>query len=248
MPARAADSEAGPEPELSSAEVARHTLIATPTGVETYTAFLGERGLGASGVANVTSVAGSETDLSGGFRLWGGFLDRVTAQGDAAKNSKGRFAPSLAVGVRVLGDRSKGWALGVLGRYRTEGFSTVDGEVEGGLLGSFARRQLHLDAGVIAGVGIEEEEADGEGLVRFGYDLSNNVRLGVEGRVRHELETGGEQAARAAGESEWDMFAGAQANLAFSHFFGVLTVGPQKPRASEDIGLMLSLMLGGVAF
>jgi hypothetical protein len=245
---RAAEADAGPARQLDSTEVEQQTLAATPTGVDTYTAFLGERGLGASGLASASTGAGTGTDFSGGFRLWGGFLDRMVAQGEAAKNSKGKFAPSVAIAVRVLGDRAKGWALGALGRYRTEGFSTIEGEIEGGLLGSFARKQLHLDAGVLAGVGIEEEEADAEGVLRFGYDLSRNFRLGLESRIRHELETGGEEEARAAGESEWDMFAGAQANMTFSHFFGVLTVGPQKPRATEKVGLMLHLMVGGVAF
>jgi phospholipase C len=44
------------------------------------------------------------------------------------------------------------------------------------------------------------------------------------------------------------MFAGAQASVAFDHYFGTLTFGPQKPRATEEGGLMVHLVVGGVAF
>jgi hypothetical protein len=248
--AAAVETEAGPEPKRTSVELAEQTLAATPSGVDTYTAFLGERGLGAAGLGNLTSGTGDGADVSGGVRLWGGFLDRITVQGEAANNAKGKFAPSVAIAGRLLGDRRKGWAVGLLGRYRTEGFSTIEGEVEGGLLGSFAQRRLHLDAGVLAGAGIEEEEFDAEGVVRFGYDLAKVFRVGFESRVRREIEEEeGEAEMRPGGEAgEWDMFAGAQASVAFDHYFGTLTVGPQKPRATDEVGLMVHLVIGGVAF
>jgi hypothetical protein len=249
--ASAAETETGEEPKRTAAELAQQTLAATPTGVDAYTAFLGERGLGAAGIGNLTTGPGEGADLSGGVRLWGGFLQRITVQGEAAKDAKGRFAPSLAVAARLLGDRRKGWAVGLLGRYRTEGFSTIDGEVEGGILGSFARHRLHLDAGVLAGGGIEEKEYDGEGVLRFGYDLAQVLRVGFEGRVRRELGDGDENEAqmRPVGDAgEWDMFAGAQTSVAFDHFFGTLTFGPQKPRTTDQVGLMVQLVVGGVAF
>jgi hypothetical protein len=243
-----AESDTGEAPQQTSSEIAKQTLASTPTGVDAYTAFVGERGLGAAGLGNLTSDSG-DVAVSGGARLWGGFLDRFVIQGEAAKDPKGRFAPSVAVAARLLGDRRKGWALGLLGRYRTEGFSTIEGEVEGGLLGSFAKARLHLDAGLLAGAGLEEEELDAEGIVRFGYDLARILRVGFESRIRRELEEEGAAKERAAGEAgEWDMFAGAQASLAFDHYFGTLTVGPQKPRTSEDVGLMVHLVVGGVAF
>lgn len=246
----AVETEADELPPRTSAELAEQTLAATPSGVDTYTAFLGERGLGAAGLANLNSGTGEGADLSGGARLWGGFLGRITVQGEAANNAKGRFAPSLAVAGRLLGDRRKGWAVGLLGRYRTEGFSTIEGEVEAGVLGSFAQRRLHLDAGVLAGAGIEEEEFDAEGVLRFGYDLAKVLRVGFEGRARREIEEEeGEAELRPGGEAgEWDMFAGAQASVAFDHYFGTLTFGPQKPRMTDQVGLMVHLVIGGVAF
>lgn len=199
-------------------------------------------------------TAGSEvswagaTDLSGGLRLWGGFLDRMTVLGEGSKTEKGRYAPSLTVAVRVLGDRRANWGIGILGRYRTEGFSTIDGEVEAGFLGSYVKSGLHLDAGVLAGKGLEEEEADAEVLARFGYDVFPVLRLGLEGRVRHEL--GKEPAAATTGgdTGEWDALAGAQASVAYDHFFLTLTLGSQKPRLSEQLGFVGHVVVGGVAF
>lgn len=245
-PSRAAD--AGAERDIVTSEpLPQRTLAAVPNGVDTYTAFLGQRGVGAAGVGVIESGT-TKSDLSGGVRIWGGFLNRFTAVGDASRDQKGRFAPSVALGARLLGDRQTGWGLGALGRYRTEGLTTMDGEVEGGLMGSYAKRQLHLDLGLIAGVGVEEKEADGEVAFRFGYDVLDVLRLGVEGRVRREL--GDEEAAPPAGvkQEEWDAFGGAQACVAFNHFFGTLTLGPQKLRTSEQVGFLAHLMLGGVAF
>jgi len=34
-----------------------------------------------------------------------------------------KFAPAVIAQVRVLGSEQEGWALGVLGRYKTEGFA-----------------------------------------------------------------------------------------------------------------------------
>lgn len=243
--ARAADS--GAERTAPLQPLAQRTLAAVPNAVDTYTAFLGQPGVGTAGLAAVESGT-SNANLSGGIRIWGGFLNRFTAVGDASRDQKGRFAPSVALGARLVGDRQTGWGLGALGRYRTEGLTTIDGEIEGGLMGSYAKRQLHLDLGLMAGVGIEEKEADGELAFRFGYDVLDVLRLGVEARVRREL--GDEAAAPPLGvkQEEWDAFGGAQASVAFNHFFGTLTLGPQKLRTSEQVGFLAHVMLGGVAF
>lgn len=67
-------------------------------------------------------------------------------------------------------------------RYVAEGFAELEGEVEAGFLASYAKRRLHLDANVIVSAGFEEGEADGELLVRFGYDVLAPLRLGAESR------------------------------------------------------------------
>jgi hypothetical protein len=247
LPASALAADVAPGEEVRREPAAEHTLAATPSGVDSNTAMVGERGVGAAGVGELDVI--SKVDALGGMRLWASFLNRLVVQGDAFKGENGRFRPSLAVVGRVLGDRRRGWAMGLMGRYRTEGLTTVEGEIEGGVVGSFAREGLHLDLGLAAGAGLEEEEKDAEGQLRFGYDIWRALRLGFEGRVRRELEeeaeeTGGE---RGAG-GEWDMFGGAQASVAVDHFFGVLTVGPLKRRTSEDVDLMLHLIVGGVAF
>jgi hypothetical protein len=231
---------------------AQRTMGIVPSGVDTYTAFIQDSSIGAAGVGLVDARprdgATGGTEASGGLRLWGGFLDRLVVQAEAGNDSEGRFVPSLGVAARVLGERKKGWAVGALGRYRTEGFSTIEGEIEGGLLGSFTQSKLHLDAGIIAGVGIEEEEADGEALLRFGYDVAPVFRLGFEGRVRRELAEETEMAKPAGEGEEWDAFVGAQATLALGQFFSCVTAGPQKPRFTEKIGWMAQFTVGGIAF
>jgi hypothetical protein len=225
------------------------TMAKVPSGIDTYSAQIDGSTLGAAavGVVDGRSKGAGGLGATGGFRAWGTLLDRVVAQAEVGNDAKSRFVPSVALAARVLGNRKIGWAAGVLARYRTEGFSTIEGEIEGGLLGSYAKNRLHLDAGLIVGVGIEEEEADGEALLRFGYDLSPAFRLGLESRVRRELAEEEELGRSKEGE-EWDAFAGAQATLAFDQFFGCLTAGPQKTRVSEDAAWMAQLTLGGVAF
>jgi hypothetical protein len=202
-------------------------------------------------MAGIGEVDGSssKTDAAGGLRIWGSFLDRLTVQGDVVNRDSGRFRPSLAVVGRILGDRRRGWGLALLSRYRTEGLTTFEGEIEAGLLGSFAQQRLHLDLGLVAGAGLEEEETDAEAQLRFGYNFWDALRVGFEGRVRRELgEEERESAVASEHGGEWDAFAGAQATLAWDHFFGLVTCGPLKRRTSEDAELMVHVVMGGVAF
>jgi hypothetical protein len=160
LPAEAV--EVGPQEKLGEAAptlpvpVPQRTLAKVPSGVDTYSALVDGSTLGAAGVGLVdgrTKEAGG-SKASGGVRVWTTFLDRFLAQAEAGNDAKQRFVPSLTLAARALGDRKRGWAAGVLARYRTEGFATVDGEIEGGLLGAYARHRLHLDAGLVVGVGI----------------------------------------------------------------------------------------------
>jgi hypothetical protein len=235
-----------PRPRL----VPQTTISRIPSGVDTYTAFIEEGSVGAAGVGLLDGRPSSAGGIEarGGVRTWASFLDRVVMQAEAGHDSKSRFVPSLAVAVRALGDRERGWAFGVLGRYRTEGFTALEGEVEGGLLGGYAKNAVHLDAGLVVGVGIEEEEADGEALARFGYDVVLPLRVGFEGRLRRELREEEAEEAETVEGGEWDAFAGAQATLGFEHVFGILTAGVQKSRLAQEPGWMTQLVLGGIAF
>jgi len=235
-------------PKAVHSPLPQRTISMIPSGVDTYTAFIEENGVGAGavGLADGRPESAGGNELSGGLRLWGSFVNRVVVQADVGNDAKGKFVPSLSAAVRVLGDRERGWALGVLGRYRTEGFKTVEGEIEAGLLGGFQQRRLHLDIGLIAGVGVEEEEADGELLARFGYDLLPALRLGAEVRARRELAE--EEEAEAVEGGEWDAFGGPQLTVAYEHFYSSVTAGIQKPRFTEDAGWMAQLVIGGIAF
>lgn len=243
-PALAADAAA----DAPDAHAAR-SMDAVPSGVDTYTAFAGEHVLGAAALAGAQTGRQETggTALAGGARLWVGFLERVTVQGEFGRDLEGRYSPSAAAAIRVFGDRRRGWALGTLGRYRTRGLSTIEGEVEMGLLGSYRRNKLNIDLNVVAGVGVAEEEADAESALRLSYDLSDLFRLGLEGRVRRELREERDRPSE-EGEGEWDAFAGVQASFAFQRFFAMVTAGPQKQRLGDEVGVAGQLLVGGVTF
>jgi hypothetical protein len=143
-PAVSRAADAGVDHDVSSEPLFQRTLAAVPTGVDTYTAFLGQSGVGAASIGVVESGK-RNSDLSGGARIWGSFVNRFSAMGEASRDQKGALRQALRLVRGLLGDRQIGWGLGALGRYRTEGLTRIDGEIEGGLMRSYAKRRLHLE-------------------------------------------------------------------------------------------------------
>jgi hypothetical protein len=184
----------------------------------------------------------SDSRWGGGFRLWGSPFERLTFIGEGMRRDNGELAPSLAMLVRLFEDDTGSWALGALGRYKAEGFAEVEGEIELGLIGSYARGPAHLDLDLVAGRGFEEEETDAEILARAGYDVVSSLRVGVEGQYRHRF--GGD--ARLPGGKDSDIFAGAELSLSFEPMYAAVLMGPTTVGVVDGVGLGGLLTLGGV--
>jgi hypothetical protein len=137
---------------------------------------------------------------------------------------------------------AQNWALGVLGRYKAEGFAEVEGEVEAGLLLALESHRWHLDLNALAGRGVEEEETDGELLLRGGFDASGMFRLGFEGRGRQRLA--GDEAL--AGGRSWDVFGGPQVTASFDPLFASVLTGATTVGLASGVGWGSLLTIGGV--
>ena len=211
---------------------------ASPIAVYTYRAAgAAAHTVGASAYGVALSSSGQKTTAGGGLTVWGSPVDRLTLVLDAPRDVYllGHFAPSFAAVVRLLGSPVDGWSLGALAKYKVEGFGTdpngdTESEIESGLLGSFVQHRWHLDLNAIAGAGLTDEgEIDTEGRLRFGYDVSAAVRVGVDGQARWRLAG----TAALPGGRTWDVAGGPQLAVGSGHFFGLLTAGPTTMGVTE---------------
>lgn len=234
-------AEHGPPPTAASE---------TPTVAYTHSAF-GVRnhvvGAAGYGESRGSFESSPRPEFGGGLRIWGAPIDRLTLFADAERRDEGnnrRFAPSASVQVRILGDHAKGWALGLLGRYKAEAFAELGGEAEFAVLGSYERRALHLDGNVVFGTAFEEGESDGELLVRVGYDVIPYLRVGAEGRGRYRVSGD----VSLPGGRTWDGFFGPQMLGHYGAFFGALTGGPSNVGIVQQTGWLAILTVGGAAF
>ena len=197
---------------------------------------------GASAFGSSTLEASNDVNrqsrFGGGLRLWGAPIDRVTLLAEGSQRDNGEPAPSVTLQVRIL--ESQAWALGALSRYKAEGFAEIEGEIEAGLLGSYAGGGLHLDLNALAGRGVEEEETDGELLFRSGYEVFGPVQLGLEGRARYRIAG----TLDLPGGRRWDAFGGPQLTASFDQFYAGALTGPAS--APSGVGWTSMLTLGGV--
>lgn len=204
---------------------------------------------GAYGYGLGLAAAGQDAVLGGGVTAWGAPIDRLTLIADASRDVSGRFTPSVAVAFRVLGSRLEEWALGVLGKWKAEGFGVgpngdeIESEIEGGVLFTYGASGWHLDTNAMVGGGTGPAgEMDAEGRLRAGYDLSRLVWLGVDGQVRFRL----------AGPKylpngrTWDFASGVQTMVGGPHFFGAFTAGPSTMGVlTDNVGVTALLSAGG---
>ncbi|HEY2409411.1 MAG TPA: hypothetical protein VGI10_25570 [Polyangiaceae bacterium] len=202
--------------------------------------------LGVSGFAETRGSQQSTKALAnGGLRVWGAPIDRLVLVLDAQRREENNaFAPSVTAQVRLLGSTRDGWALGVLSRYKTEGFAELGGEVEGGVLLSVKSLGFHLDSNLIGGGDFDGGESDGEALARAGYDVTSFLRLGGEARGRYRLSG----SKPLPGNRSADVFGGAQALAYADHYFAAVTGGPSTVGISDRIGWSIIVNAGGVAF
>jgi hypothetical protein len=201
------------------------------------------KAIGASAFGTATfALSGDVNDdnqLGGGFRVWGSPIDRLTLIGEALRRDNGEMAPALTLQVRFWENES--FALGALGRLKSEGFAEIEGEVELGLLGSYDSSGSHVEVNVVAGRGFEEEETDGELNLRAGRDIGQMLRVGVDSRVRYRLAGD----AVLAGGRKWDAFAGPELTLSFDHLYGALLTGPSTVGVLDGVGWESMLTVGG---
>ena len=195
------------------------------------------------------AASGQRAIGGGGVSVWGSPIDRLTLVGDAQRNFFGNFSPSAAAVLRLYGTPGNGFSLGVLGKFKVDGFAggpthdEVEAEIELGFLASYVRSGWHFDVNAIAGRGTGDDgETDAEGRLRIGKDLGQLVRLGVDGQTRVRL----------AGPKYlpngqiWDFAAGPQILIGSRHFYGALTGGPATMGLlSPNVGWTVVASVGG---
>jgi hypothetical protein len=191
---------------------------------------------------------GQRATAGGGITAWGSPVDRLTIVVDLPRDVYllDHFAPSVTGIVRLFGIPRSGLSLGVLGKYKVEGFGTdpdgnTESEIETGLVLSYVRAGFHLDANAISGFGLTADgEIDTEGRLRIGYDVSDIVRIGVDGQGRYRLAGD----LPLPGNRTWDFAAGPQVVVGKGHVFGALTAGP----ATMGLTTTATSALGWTAF
>jgi hypothetical protein len=233
-------------PEVSAKDVKNEV----PILAYTYQAYGASKGtVGAQAYGLGLGASGQKGILGGGVTVWGAPMERLTLIGDAQRNVLGNFAPSVAAVFRLLGTPGDGWSLGALGKFKVDGFTggptkdEMESEIELGLLTSYVREGWHLDLNAIAGRGTGDDgETDAEGRLRIGKDVSQFVRLGIDGQAR----------VRMAGPKYlpngqiWDFAAGPQIMIGSRAFFGALTGGPATMGLlSPNLGWTVVATVGG---
>ena len=238
-PQQPADSPQGEKPRATDAS--REAL----TVAYTHNAFgSSPMTIGGAGFGDFHGGSGNDDFLGGGLRVWGSPLKRLTLMADGARRQNGEFAPSIGAQVRVLGDRADGWGLGLLGRYKAEGFAELEGETEFAVLGSYALHKVHVDVNGVIGGNVEEEEGDAEFLARAGYEFTPFLRAGFEGRARFRIAGEKER----PGARTWDAVFGAQVMGYTGPVFAALTAGPSTVGVSEKVGWAIIVTAGAIAF
>ncbi len=217
----------------AAAGAAGHTM-----GAQTYGLALGGRG------------AGRGAMLGGGVTIWGAPVDRLTLVGDASRDGFGQFAPSATAIVRVLGRADDGFSLGLLGKFKVDGFAVgpngeMESEIESGLLLSYARTGWHADLNAIGGVGTGDDgEVDAEGRLRLGRDLGDLARVGVDGQMRYRLHGD----TPLLGGRTWDFAGGPQLLVGRRPFYAALTGGPATMGIARGVGWSGVITVGGTIF
>jgi hypothetical protein len=179
-----------------------------------------------------------------GVLLGGSPLEGLTLHGLVGRDAKGRFAPWLAAQWAFLGGGRADYALALFGQYKAEGLTEAGGEAEGGLLSSWRSGSFILDAGLIAGAGVEEEEVgefDAEQKLRAGFALVGPVRGSLVLRVRERVA--GERPL--SGGRTWDALGGPELLASLGPLALAASGGPTTVGVSQGLGAygMLSVAL-----
>ena len=247
FPTHADEGKAQPEVHAELPRDAKHDVPIVAYAYSARGAAAKSVGAYAYGLALASSGQGST--LGGGATVWGSPVDHLTLIADASRDASGRFTPSVAAMGRLLGDREHGFSLGVLGKWKAEGFGVgphgdeIESELEGGLLLTLAAERFHFDANTLGGGALGGSgEADIETRLRTGYDVGRRIRLGLDGQAR--LRVSGPK--YLPNGRVWDFAAGSQIIVGDQRFFGAFTVGPSTMGVLTDaVGVAGILTLGG---
>lgn len=211
----------------------------SPFGMPANAGFVALSGLGTS--------AKSTNEAEGGVRVGFAPLSRLTIHGFAGRDGQGRFSPSAALHLRLLGDGARGGALGLLGQYKAEGFSELGGEAEIGLTAGWKGARWTLAANAIVGVGVEEKEegeVDGELKARAGYDLGGGFRLGAEGQARRRFAGPNSL----AGGRTWDALGGPMLAWQGEPMTVAMSFGPSTTGVAQGVGAYGMLTVAAAFF
>jgi hypothetical protein len=208
----------------------------------------GTVGVQAYGLGIATTRSGQRSFLGGGGAIWASPIDRLTLIADGSRDFSGDFAPSLAGVVRIVGAPGDGFTLGVLGKFKVEGFATgpdgeMESEIESGMLLSYARYGWHGDLNVVVGFGTGDDgEIDGEARLRLAHDLGDLVRVGLDSQARYRVAG----TKSLLGGRSGDFVGGPQLLVGTSHFYGSVTAGPATMGVESGIGWTSIVSIGGI--
>jgi hypothetical protein len=208
-------------------ETPRHAFVESAFGPAKGSMFASLTGTG------TLDKAGNQGEA--GVRIGGSPVNGLTLHALVGRDAAGKWAPTATLHYRFLGSLEEGFALGVLGQYKTEGFTEAGGEAELGLTMGLRRQRFYLDANAVAGLGVEESEVgemDAEGKLRSGFELGSAVRLGAEGQFRRRLA--GDRLL--SGGRRWDALGGPQLLLGLDRFVIAATAGATTVNVVEGVG------------
>lgn len=201
---------------------------------------------GAATTGSALAGSGQKTGLGIGLRVWGSPIDRLTIVADGERRVTGEFSPTAGAMVRLYGAPNGPFVLGVIGKWKAEGFGSgkeIESEAETGILVAVHQGSFHLDANALAGVGLgDEAEADAEARLRVGFDIRDYFRLGLDGQFRKRI--GGDRLL--PGGRTWDFVGGPQVLASWKNFFASLTVGPSTMGwEGKNVGWLAMASIGG---
>ena len=241
----------GPNDSTEPVAIRKDVKSEIPNVAFAYTAHgvsVGTVGVQAYGLVVATTGSGQQSFLGGGGAVWASPIDRLTLIADGSRDFSGNFAPSLAGVVRILGTPGDGFTLGVLGKFKVEGFGTgpdgeTESEIESGLLLSYARYGWHGDLNAVVGFGTGDDgEIDGEARLRLAHDLGNLVRVGLDSQARYRVAG----TKSLPGGRSGDFVGGPQLLVGTSHFYGSVTAGLATMGVESGIGWTSIVSIGGV--
>ncbi len=247
-PVSAADETRTPSPDAQVPTDVRYQLPVVAYAYRAGGASAGTMGVQALGVGLVGSDGHGV--VGGGGSIWGSPLDRLTLVADAQRDVSRNFSPAAAAIFRIAGSSERGLSFGALGRFKIDGFAAgpdrdeIESEVELGALASLVESGWLVDLNAIGGRGVGDDgETDAEGRLRLGRDVTDWLRIGLDGQAR--LRLSGPRYLPSG--RTWDFASGLQGLARRKNFFLSMTAGPATAgMTTSSVGWVFMTSVGGV--